>query len=173
MRPIARADTILLALLICAGTGITLIAKSSGSIGLHYANAHAAALVNGVAIFQGDFDRAAKLAHVTQAGSRRALREYLIDEELLVQHALEIGLLADDPMLHRTVVRATMDAAIRNAERNIPTTTNDWIHSANISIAAIELEQCRISGIRRREALGADQILDPRFNDWETSCARF
>jgi SurA N-terminal domain len=107
------------------------------------------ASVNGVPISQRDLERAAQLAHIEQSALRPKLLGYLIDQELIVQHAVEIGLVVDDPELRRLVVRRTMDAATRNSDKEDATAADDWIRIASSSVRAIEREQCRISGVRR------------------------
>jgi hypothetical protein len=70
------------------------------------------------------FEAAARKVGAVTPAARSGLLRYLIDEELLVQRALEIGLLGDDQQLHRLVVRQAIDGITRNAASIVPS-SND------------------------------------------------
>lgn len=77
--------------------------------------AGAAAVVGDQAIGRDQWQRAVQAvegdrARALDAGERRAVLDRLIDEELLFQHALDSGLVRDDPGLRKTLVAALIDA---------------------------------------------------------------
>ncbi|WP_424153165.1 SurA N-terminal domain-containing protein [Sinimarinibacterium flocculans] len=77
--------------------------------------AGAAAVVGDQAIGRDQWQRAVQAvegdrARALDAGERRAVLDRLIDEELLFQHALDSGLVRDDPGLRKTMVAALIDA---------------------------------------------------------------
>ncbi|MCW5889210.1 MAG: SurA N-terminal domain-containing protein [bacterium] len=89
----------------------------SGRPGAHDAADGAVARVNGVAIRADDYQRA--LAGVADGrredpdgALRRHVLERLVDEELLVQRGLELGLAQVDPRVRRELAAAVIAAAI-------------------------------------------------------------
>ncbi|WP_281784729.1 SurA N-terminal domain-containing protein [Sinimarinibacterium flocculans] len=77
--------------------------------------AGAAAVVGDQAIGRDQWQRAVQAvegdrARALDGEERRAVLDRLIDEELLFQHALDSGLVRDDPGLRKTLVAALIDA---------------------------------------------------------------
>jgi hypothetical protein len=87
--------------------------------------ADAIASVNGVAIRTEAFDRllaalaSDKRSPVTAADRARVL-ERLVQEELLVQRGVEIGLVESDPGVRKTLVQAVIDSVVAEAESQEP-----------------------------------------------------
>lgn len=86
----------------------------------------AMAVVNGVPIARADFDRALDAVEsdrrnpVPEGDGERVL-DRLIDEELLLQHALDLGLPRSDPRVRGQLVRAVVDLVVAEAEAEAPT----------------------------------------------------
>src|SRR5690349_378967 len=76
------------------------------------------ALVNGVAIVRGDYDRARRLREKEVAGELSATEQRknalarVVDEELLVQRALELDLARKDDTLRYQLRTAVEDAVV-------------------------------------------------------------
>jgi hypothetical protein len=89
----------------------TLLAMSrSFTVEPNSQSSHAVAIINGREISRQQFEAAVQRSGVVTAEGRRALLNYMVDEELLVQHAVEIGLLDTHPRLRKLVVRRDIDA---------------------------------------------------------------
>ncbi len=85
----------------------------------------AIALVNGTPILDSDYQRAVSMLagdrrEAPDTGERARVLDRLIDEELLVQHALGSGLAESDPIVRETVLRAMIDAAIADQASRRP-----------------------------------------------------
>jgi hypothetical protein len=85
----------------------------------------AIALVNGSPILDSDYQRAVSMLagdrrETPDAGERAHVLDRLIDEELLVQHALASGLAESDRVVRETVLRAMIDAAIADQASRRP-----------------------------------------------------
>jgi hypothetical protein len=76
---------------------------------------HTLAMVNDATIERSQFDAAAGRVGAYSQVARQDLLRYMIDEELLVQRASEIGLLDSDQQLRRLTVRLTIDTLTREA----------------------------------------------------------
>ena len=86
----------------------------------------AVALVNGEPISQIEYQRAISAMQsgfkrpLTQEDRKRALK-LLIDEELMLQHALELGLARDDRLARRDLIQAVIKLAALPSENRDPT----------------------------------------------------
>jgi hypothetical protein len=83
------------------------------------------ACVNGVAIREPALDRALERRQASLGGAadpalRAALIDRLVDEELLVQRAAEMGLVTSDRGVRKALARAAIDAALRDASQRAP-----------------------------------------------------
>jgi len=124
-----RVDRGTLLLSLGAGLGLVLAAvgllASGGAAGTDLPG-DAVARVNGVAIRLDDYRRA--MASVAQdrreppdAALRRHVLDRLIDEELLVQRGLELGLARVDPRVRRELAAAVTASAVAGAAPRDPT----------------------------------------------------
>jgi hypothetical protein len=85
----------------------------------------AAARVNGRVIARAEYERLlAALASDRRDGvgatERRHVLDRLIDEELLLERALALGLAREDPSVRKGLVRAVIDAVVSDAETHEP-----------------------------------------------------
>jgi len=129
MSTMRRADRSTILLGIGAGLGLTIAALGllgSGRAAGTESSGDAVARVNGVPIRLDDYRRA--LDDVTQARRepadgtlRRHVLDRLIDEELLVQRGLELGLARVDPRVRRELAAAVSAAAVAAAAPREPT----------------------------------------------------
>lgn len=125
----ARADRGSTLLGLGALAGLVLAAAAllaSGRPGSGGAAGGAAARVNGVVISQEEYRRAlAAVESDRGAGADPALRRHvldrLIDEELLVQRGLELGLARLDPRVRRDLAAAVAAAAVADGAPREPT----------------------------------------------------
>lgn len=86
----------------------------------------AVAVVNGTPIARADLARAlggleADRRSPAPAGEAARVLDRLIDEELLLQHAIALGLPRSDPRLRGELVRAVVDLVVAEAEADAPT----------------------------------------------------
>ena len=84
------------------------------------------ACVNGAPIRQPALDRALGRRQASRGAPadpalRAALIDRLVDEELLVQRAAEMGLVTSDRGVRKALARAAIDAAVRDASARAPT----------------------------------------------------
>lgn len=120
---LSRASVLLL-----AGAGLGLVAAMWTALGVGRAvegHREAIAVVDGTPIARSVFDSAieglasAKRTALTDAEKREAL-ERIIDEELLLQRALELGLGESDPPSRKALVNAMLQFSIADASRRTP-----------------------------------------------------
>lgn len=114
--------------LLLAGAGLGLAGAMWSALGVGSAVASyggAIAVVDGTPIARSVFDSAieglasAKRTPLTEAEKREAL-ERIIDEELLLQRALELGLGESDPQSRKALVNAMLQFSIADASRRTP-----------------------------------------------------
>ncbi len=115
-------------LLLVGGAGLGLLAAMWSALGAGDAierYGDAIAVVDGTPIQRSIFDSAieglaaAKRTALTEADKREAL-ERIIDEELLLQRALELGLGESDPQSRKALVNAMLQFSIADASRRTP-----------------------------------------------------
>ena len=115
-------------LLLVGGAGLGLLAAMWSALGAGDAierYGDAIAVVDGTPIQRSIFDSAieglaaAKRTALTEADRREAL-ERIIDEELLLQRALELGLGESDPQSRKALVNAMLQFSIADASRRTP-----------------------------------------------------
>jgi len=115
-------------LLLLAGAGLGLAGAMWSALGVGSAverYGDAIAVVDGTPIARSVFDSAieglasAKRTPLTEAEKREAL-ERIIDEELLLQRALELGLGESDPQSRKALVNAMLQFSIADASRRTP-----------------------------------------------------
>lgn len=115
-------------LLLLGGAGLGLVAAMWAALGAGTAierYGDAIAVVDGTPIQRSVFDSAieglasAKRTALTEAEKREAL-ERIIDEELLLQRALELGLGESDPQSRKALVNAMLQFSIADASRRTP-----------------------------------------------------
>lgn len=115
-------------LLLLGGAGLGLVAAMWAALGAGTAverYGDAIAVVDGTPIQRSVFDSAidglasAKRTALTEAEKREAL-ERIIDEELLLQRALELGLGESDPQSRKALVNAMLQFSIADATRRTP-----------------------------------------------------
>lgn len=117
----ARRSLRLLGLAAAAGAALgVLAARGAGGAAASALPGDAIASVNGAVLLEREYARALELfagdrREAPDARDRAHVLARLVDEELLVQHALASGLLASDRALRDAVVRAMVDAIV--AER--------------------------------------------------------
>jgi parvulin-like peptidyl-prolyl isomerase len=99
--------------------------------------------------------RAAASGSVPDAELRAALIDRLVDEELLVQRAAEMGLVASDRGVRKALARAAIDAALREASAQTPSEDElRAFHAANAALFALP----RLARVR---AISFDASRDP------------
>jgi parvulin-like peptidyl-prolyl isomerase len=110
-----------------AGALAGIVAAAAGLVGRsrHRLPDDAAARVNGVIVRRADFERALRAAGVNQQGvGTEALRDrvldHVIDEELLAQRGIELGLVRRDRRLRAGVIRAMIERAVSEYEPGPP-----------------------------------------------------
>ncbi|MFN9356089.1 MAG: peptidylprolyl isomerase [Alphaproteobacteria bacterium] len=115
-------------LFLLAGAGLGLAGAMWSALGVGSAverYGDAIAVVDGTPIARSVFDSAieglasAKRTPLTEAEKREAL-ERIIDEELLLQRALELGLGESDPQSRKALVNAMLQFSIADASRRTP-----------------------------------------------------
>ncbi len=115
-------------LLVVAGGGLGLVAAMWSALGIGPAVAthrDAVAVVDGTpiqrSVFEGALEglAAAKRTALTEAEKREAL-DRIIDEELLLQRALALGLGDSDPPSRKALVNAMLQFSIADASRRTP-----------------------------------------------------
>ncbi|MFN9162295.1 MAG: peptidylprolyl isomerase [Alphaproteobacteria bacterium] len=115
-------------LFLLAGAGLGLAGALWSALGVGSAverYGDAIAVVDGTPIARSVFDSAieglasAKRTPLTEAEKREAL-ERIIDEELLLQRALELGLGESDPQSRKALVNAMLQFSIADASRRTP-----------------------------------------------------
>jgi len=115
-------------LLLLAGAGLGLAGAMWSALGVGSAverYGDAIAVADGTPIARSVFDSAieglasAKRTPLTEAEKREAL-ERIIDEELLLQRALELGLGESDPQSRKALVNAMLQFSIADASRRTP-----------------------------------------------------
>jgi parvulin-like peptidyl-prolyl isomerase len=117
----------------------------------------AAAIVNDVAVPRASLERArVRLAGDGGAESRDAVLARLVDEELLVQRALEIGLVDADAAVRKALVRAAIDAALREAADRAP--SEDALRALHAASSALfaRPRRVRVRAISFRDAPVSD-----------------
>lgn len=107
-------------LLTILSVGLALVAHEAVSWAGPKLRGNQVALVNQQPIDRAAFERLARQVNVTGVRDRELLLSYLIGEELLVQRALEIGLLESDHQLRNLIVRRTIDTAAQSAATATP-----------------------------------------------------
>jgi len=126
--PASRRGTALLAL----GAGAGILAAAAGLVGRadlgRSLPAGAVARVNGQLITAEEYRRVlAGLAADRRAGvddqGRRQVLERLIDEELLVERGLELGLARRDPRVRKDLTAAVIDAVVAESADREPSET--------------------------------------------------
>jgi hypothetical protein len=114
--------------LLLAGAGLGLVGAMWSALGVGSAverYGDAIAVVDGTPIARSVFDSAieglasAKRTPLTEAEKREAL-ERIIDEELLLQRALELGLGESDPQSRKALVNAMLQFSIADVSRRTP-----------------------------------------------------
>jgi len=86
----------------------------------------AAAVVNGIPIARADLERALEAVEsdrrtASPAGEAARVLDRLIDEELLLQHAMALGLPRSDPRIRGELVRGVVDVVVAESEAEAPT----------------------------------------------------
>lgn len=123
MTPDVRAR-VLLAVGVVAGLGLALCGLLAPDPG-EAPPGGAVAVVNGVPIARADLDRAldgleADRRNAPPAGEAERVLDRLIDEELLLQHAIALGLPRSDPRVRGQLVRAVVDVVVAESEAEMP-----------------------------------------------------
>jgi parvulin-like peptidyl-prolyl isomerase len=101
-----------------------------------------AAIVNGIPIAQADLQRAldaeaADRQDPAPPGEADRVLDRLIDEELLLQHALALGLARSDPRIRGELVRGVVDAVDAESDAEVPTDAQlQAFYAANASYFA-------------------------------------
>jgi hypothetical protein len=106
-----------------AGLGIVLAASgllAPGGLGAHGLPPDAVARVNGEVVRLDEYRRALETVARDRrapvgAGERRHVLDRLVDEELLVQRGLELGLARGDARVRRDLVAGVVDAVVAHA----------------------------------------------------------
>lgn len=86
----------------------------------------AAAVVNGVAVGRSDLERALgaaradRTATADEAALRQRVLDRLVDQELLVQRGLALGLVEKDPQVRADLAQATIDLLVARGELSDP-----------------------------------------------------
>lgn len=85
-----------------------------------------AAVVNGIPIAQADLHRALAAVEADRRtpappGEAARVLDRLIDEELLLQHAMALGLPRSDPRIRGELVRGVVDVVVAESEAEAPT----------------------------------------------------
>jgi parvulin-like peptidyl-prolyl isomerase len=141
MAPAERRATWLLALGACAGIGLAALGVLGGPARLE-SDGDVVARVNGTPIRAGDLERAlARLAEerreALDPAERAHVLERMIEEELLVQRGVEIGLVSSDRAVRAALVSALIDWIVAEADGSPPTESElREFHARNASYFA-------------------------------------
>jgi parvulin-like peptidyl-prolyl isomerase len=121
------------AVLLAAGAGLGVALGIAGLLGVPHARdgelpADVAARVNGQPLRTDEYERtlaavAADRRGGLEAADRRRVLDRMVDEELLVQRALALGLARHDARVRRHLVAAMVDAIVTEADVREPTPT--------------------------------------------------
>jgi parvulin-like peptidyl-prolyl isomerase len=118
---------------IAAAAGLAVALAGALSPRVRLDRGDAAAVVNDVAIPRAALERAAARLGVSpdDAAARDAVLARLVDEELLVQRAGEIGLVDSDREIRKALVRAAIDRTVDAAPRTATEAALRTFHAAN------------------------------------------
>jgi len=154
-----RTSRVLQAVVAVGGLSLALMGALAPRAPASVRASEAVAFVNDVPIPRATLAAALARSGATAETARRALIANLVNEELLVQRAVEIGLLDSDRNVRKALGRAAIDMAVSENATIAPTETELRAFHANHAALFAVPRRARVRAIFFSDEYGGDEPL--------------